>query len=754
MKDYIEIKNAYANNLKNISLSIPKNSIVAFAGISGSGKSSLVFDIIAKESQRLWQLSYPLFLQHKMPNYEKAKVESVSNLTPSIVVNQKSLGSSSKSTVGTVLDIEPLVRLLFSRVGKPSAGSAMVYSKNHPIGVCKECLGSGTIFNVNLNLFIDEEKSLLDGAIQFSQFSSGWQRYIYQNNKLLDATKVIKNFSKEELEILYYGSSQNSKVEIKSNNTGRVDKVNYEGIIPRFERLYLKRDISKLKSSLQKEIMSYVTKSSCTNCSGTGLNPQALNSQINNLNIIQFLDLPISKLLTLLETLESNVAQSIAKQIINTLKSALSVGLGYLSLSRKTDTLSGGELQRLKLIQILSNELNNITYILDEPSTGLHPYDIEKIKNIIIDIKQRNNNILIVEHNLQLLNIADYLIELGPNAGKDGGEIVFNDKLQELKNLNTPTGRLFSQKFKINKNPLNWNDSYKINNVNKNNLKNVDVTIPKGVLTAVTGVAGSGKSTLIREEFAKKYNDSIIIDQKPIGTSIRSNSATYTGVMDEIRRIFAIENNVEASLFSFNSKGACPICKGSGYINVDMAFAEPITSICEECNGKRYSKEALGYKFKDKNIDEILNLTIQDAVYFLDNKKIKKRLKNLIDVGLGYLTLGQPTSNLSGGEIQRIKIANELNNKGNIYIFDEPSIGLHHEDVITLLSLLRNLVSNQNTVIIVEHRLELIAQADWIIDLGPFGGEEGGFILFNGTPQELLKNQESKTGLFLRKYKN
>ena len=748
-EDNIEIIDTCENNLKHVNITIPKGKLVVFTGVSGSGKSSLVFDTIAVESSRQWQSSYPMFLRNKMPHYERPKIESIKNLTPSIVVDQKSMGLSSRSDVGTATDAAPLIRLLFSRIANPSAGGSMAYSFNHPLGMCPDCTGLGEEFVLNEDDLFDTEKSLNEGAINFSQFSNGWQTYLYQANPLLDADKKLEDFTDKEWEILKYGSDKPIKVEIRSNNTGRVDKVDYEGVIPRFNRLYLKRDISKLRKKLQEEVKSLVHTAPCHACNGTSLNLKALESRINGYNIVDYTNMTVYELKEVLDEITDPVGASITRQINAILEKVIEVGIGYLSLARKTNTLSGGEIQRIKLVRNLQSSLTNITYIFDEPTSGLHPYDAEKIGNLLINLKNNHNNVFVVEHSKQMINLADYMIELGPGAGKNGGEIIYEGELNNIDDLNTSTINALKETFTINENPIEWNDSFKIENANLNNLKDISVEIPKGVLTAITGVAGSGKSSLC-EVFTEKYPDSIMINQKPIGTSVRSNAATYMGIMDEIRKIFAKENKVSKSLFSFNSKGACPACKGTGRIVYDMTFAESVEVICEDCNGNRYNKEALNYTYNGKNIQEVMKFTVEEACDFFDNKKINNALKSLSDVGLDYLQLGQSTNTMSGGEIQRLKLATNLNKKGEVYILDEPSSGLHNKDLLKLSNLFKKLVDDDNTIIIVEHRLEMIANADWIIDLGPNGGIEGGEVIFTGTPQEILECDKSKTGTYLK----
>ena len=529
-----------------------------------------------------------------------------------------------------------------------------------------------------------------------------------------------------------------------------MDYLPYEGVYPRFERVYMKRDVTKLKKSLQDEIMTHVRRGFCKSCGGSGLNPKALASRINGKNIVDCMNMTAADLLPFLRTIDDPRGSSLAKQIAEYLERMIDVGIGYLSLSRKTETLSGGEAQRLKTVRNLGGYLNNITYIFDEPTAGLHPADAERIGRMLCELREKHNNVLVVEHSRRMIELADHIIELGPGAGANGGKVVFSGSLEQLKAAGTPTAEAVGKRIGLNRAPLPWTEGYEVTDACCHNLKHVNVTIPKGILTAVTGVAGSGKSSLMRYEFPKRFPDAIVIDQKPIGTSIRSTPATYTGVMDEIRKVFAKANGVGAGWFSFNSEGGCPICRGTGQISYEMAFAEPVTVTCEECGGRRYNPTALSYLYRGRNIEQVMGLTIAEAYAFFDSAKIRTRLRSMIDVGLDYLTLGQPTSTLSGGEVQRVKLASELHKQGQIYVLDEPSIGLHSKDTEMLLALLRRLVSEGNTVVMIEHRPELIAQADWIIDLGPGGGSAGGEVVFEGTPEQIVLSGDSKTGIYLK----
>ena len=750
-RENIELVGVSENNLKHLTVSIPKEKLVVFAGVSGSGKSSLAFDTVAAESSRQWQATYPLFLRNRLPRYERPALEQARNLTPCVVVDQRPIGANARSTVGTAVDVAPLIRLLFSRVGVPSAGGSMSYSFNHPKGMCPDCTGLGERVALDESLLFDMDKTINEGAIRFSQFSGGsWQEFYYRCNPLFDPNKKLRDFTPEEWKNFRIGPDQKIYLDFIRNNTGQVSKLPYEGVVTRFNRLYLNRDISGLKKEVREEAMRFVRGGVCPTCGGSGLNPKALASRINGYNISDYYGMQVSDLLPVLKEIDDPLGRSIAGQVITCLEHMGQVGLGYLSLSRRTDTLSGGEAQRLKMVRHLGSSLSNITYIFDEPTAGLHPADARRIGELLLDLRDRHNTVLVVEHSQQMIELADHIIELGPLAGSHGGEIVYQGDLAGLRSSGTLTARSLTEPVLPNPAPLPWTERFPIRHANLHNLKDVSVDIPKGVMTAVTGVAGSGKSSLICHEFVSRYPEAVVIDQRPIGTSSRSTPATYTGVMDEIRKLFAKANGVSAQWFSSNSKGACPICKGKGEIMPDVAFADPVAILCEECGGRRFNPAALSYTYQGKNIEEVLSLTINQALEFFTQEKIRGPLESLRDVGLGYMTLGQPTSTLSGGETQRLKLASELHKAGNIYVLDEPTTGLHNRDVAHLLTLLRRLVAQGNTVVIVEHRMELIAAADWVIDMGPEGGHQGGQVLFTGTPSELTEKSNSETAKYLR----
>lgn len=751
-QEYIEILGAAENNLRHVNVKIPKGKLVVLAGVSGSGKSSLAFDTLAVESSRQWQAGYPLYLRNRMPRYDRPAVDAIRNLTPAIVVDQKGIGGNSRSTVGTVADVAPLIRLLFSRVGQPSAGGATAYSFNHPLGMCPECTGLGERAQLAEELIFDMDKSIREGGIRFSQFSgSNWQGWLFRECPLYDSSKKLRDFTEQEWKDLCYGPDEPLTMAMANKNVGNVSNLKYEGVIPRFNRLYLNRDLGRQKKAVQDEILALIRKGPCTACGGTGLNPKALESRINGYNIADYYDMQVTQLLEVLQQIENPVGASIARQISLCLENMIAVGLGYLSLSRRTDSLSGGEAQRLKMVRHLGSSLSGITYIFDEPTAGLHPEDAGRIGKLLLRLRDNGNTVLVVEHNRDIIALADRVIELGPLAGTEGGEIVFQGGMADLLQADTLTAQSLKEAVAVNENPRPWQESYPIRHAKLHNLKDVSVEIPKGVLTAVSGMAGSGKSSLISHVFAGQHPEAIIIDQKPIGVSSRSTPATYTGAMDEIRKIFAKANKVGAEWFSFNSKGACPVCKGKGEIATDVAFADPVTVLCEECGGRRYNPKALSYTWHGKNIEQVMDLTIREAVEFFPDKKVQQPLQSLLDVGLGYMTLGQPTSTLSGGETQRLKLASRLYEEGNIYVLDEPSVGMHHRDIRNLLAILQRLVDRGNTVVIVEHRLELIGAADWVIDMGPEGGNLGGEVLFTGTPRQLLECSHSSTAEHLRR---
>lgn len=748
VRDEIILKGLNENNLKNIDLKIPKGKITVFTGVSGSGKSSVVFDTLAIESRRQMTMNYPLYIRNRMPRYERPQAVLMQNLSPVVVVEQKPIGDNPRSTVGTYMDINPFIRLLFSRIGKPSLGSAIDFSTQSAVGKCPECNGFGEVVTPDKNKLIDFDKSLRDYAVQFKPLSpSGWQGRWMITGGLFDPDIPIKDFSDEKLELFLYGPKDGEKVFAPFHTKNGPQPHEWDGLLPRFKRLYINRDISKLKGITKEDVFKVTTKSFCHTCKGTGLNPKVLACKINGLNIADYELLELTDLLKELKTIKDPIGESIANQMIPTIKQLIDMGLEYISLSRKINTLSSGEAQRVKIARLLGSSLNNMTYIFDEPSVGLHPEEVSMIIQMMKHLKAQHNTVIVIEHDLSIIKEADEIIEMGPGAGVDGGKIVFQGEVEKFKHVQAITD--LNQKLNMNRNPRKMKEFFSMEKVDHNNLKNVNVQLPKKVLVSICGVSGSGKSSLM-EAFIEKYPKTIKVEQGRIGISSRSTLATYMGIMDDIRSIFAKASGRSASLFSFNSLGACPFCKGKGEITPDVAFADPVSVTCEACSGTRYSNEALSYRYCGKNIVEILSLTIDEAEQYFTTPKILKRVKTLKDVGLGYLSLGQTTSSLSGGEIQRLKLASHLQKEGKIYVLDEPSVGLHTRDNETLLNVFQHLVNKGNSVIMIEHNLDFIIASDWIVELGPGGGKQGGRVIFEGTPEELLR-AETPTATWLKK---
>ncbi|WP_068677360.1 ATP-binding cassette domain-containing protein [Oceanobacillus sp. Castelsardo] len=736
--DEIILRGLKENNLKNVDLNIPKEKITVFTGLSGSGKSSVVFDTLATESRRQMTLNYPLYVRNQMPRYERPHANLMKNLSPVVVVEQRPIGGNSRSTVGTYMDINPLIRLLFSRIGNPPIGSANDFSRQSSFGRCTECNGFGEVIAPDLNKMIDFDKSLREYAVKFKPLSpSGWQGRWMITGGLFDPDQPIKDYTEEKRHLLLYGPREGEKVYAPFHTKNGPQDHEWDGLFPRFTRLYINRDISKLKEVSQDDVLAVSTRFLCPTCQGSGLNPKVLECRINGLNIAEYDQLELTGLLEELKKIKDSTGESIARQSLPPIKQLVEMGLGYLSLSRKMDTLSGGEAQRVKIARHLGSSLNNITYIFDEPSAGLHPEEVNMLIQMLKGLKSQHNTVIVIEHDLSVIKVADEIIEMGPGAGVNGGEVVYQGKLEGLKNSVTT----LNHKLKINKKTRDIKGYFAVKNASNHNLKNISVTIPKNVLVSICGVSGSGKSTLMMEAFIGRYPETIMVGQGSIGISNRSTLATYMGIMDDIRTIFAGSTGQPAGLFSFNSLGACPICKGKGIITPEVAFADPVTVPCEACGGTRYSDEALLYRHQDKNIVEILDLTIDEAVNYFKMPRIIKRVNTLKDVGLGYLTLGQTTSSLSGGESQRLKLASHLQKEGQIYLLDEPSLGLHTKDNEKLLSIFQTLVNKGNSVIIIEHNLDFITASDWVIELGPGGGKQGGHIIFEGTPEKMLHSK-------------
>lgn len=742
---YIEIIGGCENNLKNINLQIPKGKITVFTGVSGSGKSSIVFDIIAQEAGRQLNETYNSFVRKFLPKYRRPKVDNIKNLSPAIIVDQKKIGGNARSTLGTTTDINSLLRLLYSRFAIPSLGYANAYSFNDPQGMCQQCEGIGRITTLNVDAALDKNKSLNEGAILLPGFKVGsyyWK--IYGESGFFNPDKKIKEFSLEELDKLIYAPAEKL-----SGKLSTIDiSVTYEGLSERFMRTTVNTDKEATKASA-KMINEYGVSCTCPTCSGKRYHELVYTSKIKNYSIYDLTNMELEDLVRVLEEWDIKEANHLIQDIIYKVQSLCDMGLSYLTLLRETTTLSGGESQRVKMVKHLSSNLNGLIFIFDEPSTGLHPQDVHKINELLIQIREKGNTVIIVEHDPDVIPIADYVVEVGPLAGSHGGTIIFSGEYMEFLQSSTLTAKYLNQKSQINQSSRVPEDFYRSSKSNLHNLKHVSLNIPKGLFTVVTGVAGSGKSSLVHGVFAKEYPESIVISQDPIHATSRSNSATYLGIMDEIRTLFANENGVDKGLFSYNSTGACPACNGTGIKILNMSFMEMMEVECTECNGTRYRSDILKYLYKGKNIVDMMETTAADALELFYDNKIKNKLKGVNMVGLSYLTLGQPLDTLSGGECQRLKLAKELDTKGSIYILDEPTTGLHMSDVKVILAIINKLLNKGNTVVVIEHNTDVIRNADWIIDIGPEGGSKGGQIIYEGDLIGLQSCRESVTAKYL-----
>jgi excinuclease ABC A subunit len=748
MKNII-IKNAETHNLKNVSLEIPKNKLVVFTGVSGSGKSSLVFDTIYTESQRQLIETFSSFARARMPKLSKPPVEEIKNISTAIVIDQKRMGTTLRSTVGTATELYTYLRLLFSRCGDQFIGPSFVFGFNHPLGMCPHCKGLGKQIKVDINMLLDKEKTIREGAINHPDHKvGGWNWREMVSIGIFDVDKKLKDFSQKELDDFLYAKAIPI---VKKHGAGTYSK-NFEGIARKLERIYVNKAKEELSKERKDAYQRYFIYADCDFCGGSRINEKARSIKVNGKTIPDLINMELIDLYDFLGTIKDDIAKTMIQKMRQILSHLIEIGVGYLSLNRSVATLSGGESQRVKMARQLDCDLVDMMYIMDEPSIGLHPRDINKLIEMLVQLKEKGNSVFIVEHDPALIRCAEHIIDIGPKAGSLGGEIIYSGTFEGLKKSKGLTAQYLNRHEEIRNNRKKWQDSIEISNASLHNLKNVSTRIPKGILTCITGVAGSGKSSLINDVFVKDNKDAIIIDQSPVGKSSRSNPATYIGVFDLIRKEFANATDSNPSLFSFNSKGACPKCKGLGTISYEMSFMDEVKIICDECNGKRYTEEVLQLKYKGKSISDILNMTIKELVTFFENKEIKRKLKILCDVGLDYLELGQPLSTLSGGECQRIKLASELHKKGKVYVMDEPTTGLHMADIDKLMRIIKNLVDNDNTVIVIEHNLDVIKHADWIIDLGPEGGSKGGEILFEGIPEDLIKCERSYTGQYLRKY--
>jgi len=745
----IRVIGAKNKNLRSVSLDIPKKRITVFTGVSGSGKSALVFDTIAAESQRQMNETYSSFIRHRLPGYGEPDVESIENLSAAILINQKRIGGNARSTIGTATDIHALLRLLFSRIGQPFVGHSDVFSFNNPQGMCPRCEGLGKVNVIRIDRLIDQEKSLNEGAIRFPTFRPGdfrWKRYTATG--LFDNDRKLKDYSPEEWDLLLYKSG------FKPPNPTPEWPLTayYEGVIPRIERSFLSKD--SRDSHLYREAINDVApRSVCPECRGGRLNQEVLSCKINGFSIADCSRMPADELIGFLRNIREAEAAPIVNACITRLEQLKLVGIGYLSMDRETGTLSGGESQRIKMVRQLGSSLTDLTYIFDEPSTGLHPHDVHNMNKLLLQLRDKGNTLLIVEHDPDVIRLADHIVDMGPGSGVAGGTIIYEGDYEGLLGSGTLTGKHLRQRASLKeqvREPSGW---LTISNAALHNLRDVTVRIPTGVLTVVTGVAGSGKSTLINHVLPQCYPETVIVDQDAIHASNRSNIATFTGIFDPIRKLYAAANHVSASLFSFNAKGACPACSGAGTITTDLAFMDQLVTVCEACGGRRFRDDVLQYRLRGRDVSEVLAMSVDEALAFFPEKDIRPALQRLHDTGLGYMTLGQPLSTLSGGERQRVKLAAELDKHGKIYVLDEPSTGLHLSDCEKLVSVIDRLVEQGSTVIVIEHNLDIIRQADWIIDLGPGAGSGGGRLLFSGKPRDLFMCKDSLTAKYLEAYR-
>ncbi|MFD2164535.1 excinuclease ABC subunit UvrA [Paradesertivirga mongoliensis] len=747
---HINIVGARQNNLKNISLEIPKDEITVFTGVSGSGKSSLVFKTIGAEAQRQINETQNSFTRNRLNHYGVPDVDKIEHLNVPVIISQKRLGGNARSTVGTATDIYTSLRLLFSRIGQPFVGYSGVFSFNHPQGMCPACEGLGFVSKINTKELLDENKSLNEGAILFPTFQPGGYRWLrYVNSGYFDADKKLRDFSKTEWDLLL-----NADEHMPTHpNSSWGKTMRYIGLLPRIENDFLKRD-SKEHNIRKKELQKIVVSTTCPDCLGKRLNENVLSCKIHGKDIADCAMLPIDELLKFIKTISSKPFNSLLEELKMKLNNVVDIGLQYLTLDRSTSSLSGGESQRIKMVRHLGNSLENLLYIFDEPSIGLHPKDLDNISSIINKIRNKGNTVLIVEHDPDIIKIADHIVDIGPGAGVDGGQIVYQGSFNDLKTSGSRTGAYFSQKRSHKISPRKAVETIKIKDATMYNLKELSVDIPLNVLSVVTGVAGSGKSTLIRKVLPSQFPEVRIIDQSPIIGSSRGTLLTYLGIFDKIRKVFAQANKVSTQLFSNNSLGACSNCKGLGFEKIDLAFMDDVELPCEVCNGSGFTPEVLKYKFQRKNITEIMELTIEEALTFFRELEFVDNFRLLTELGLGYLKLGQRLNTFSGGERQRLKLSAELEVRNHIIVLDEPSIGLHPSDTQMLLDILERLVEMGNTVIVIEHNLDIISQADWIIDIGPGAGKCGGQLIFQGTVDSLLGYKNSETANYLKSYLN
>ena len=774
--DLIRVHGARENNLKDVSVDIPKRRLTVFTGVSGSGKSSLVFDTVAAESQRLINETYSAFVQGFMPTLARPEVDVLEGLTTAIIVDQQRMGADPRSTVGTATDANAMLRILFSRLGTPHIGSPKAFSFNVPSisgagavtvergvrpvkerrsfsitgGMCPRCEGRGSVSDIDLTQLYDDTKSLAEGAILIPGWKpdSWWTVGVYANSGFLDPDKPIRRYTKKELQDFLH--REPTKVKVNGVN------LTYEGLIPKLQKSMLSKDKDALQPHIRAFVERAVTFTACPECEGTRLSAAARSSKIGKVSIADACAMQISDLADWVRGLDEPSVAPLLTALQQVLDSFVEIGLGYLSLDRSSGTLSGGEAQRVKMIRHLGSSLTDTTYVFDEPTTGLHPHDISRMNDLLLRLRDKGNTVLVVEHKPQTIAIADHVVDLGPGAGAAGGSVCFEGSVAGLRGSGTVTGRHLADRTSLREAVRTPTGKLAIRGADTHNLRNVDVDVPLGVLTVVTGVAGSGKSSLIHGSLPSEEGV-VYVDQGAIKGSRRSNPATYTGLLDPIRKAFAKANDVKPALFSANSEGACPTCNGAGVVYTDLAMMAGVASTCEDCEGRRYDASVLEYRLGGRDISEVLAMSVTEAEEFFGAGEAKlpaahRILERLADVGLGYLSLGQPLTTLSGGERQRLKLATHMGDKGGVYVLDEPTTGLHLADVEQLLGLLDRLVDSGKSVIVIEHHLAVMAHADWIIDLGPGAGHDGGRVVFEGTPAELVAARSTLTGEHLADY--
>ncbi|WP_348787830.1 excinuclease ABC subunit UvrA [Leifsonia sp. NPDC080035] len=769
--DLIRVHGARENNLKDVSVELPKRRLTVFTGVSGSGKSSLVFGTIAAESQRMINETYSAFVQGFMPSLSRPDVDVLEGLTTAIIVDQERLGANVRSTVGTVTDANAMLRILFSRLGQPHIGSPQAFSFNIPSvsgsgaitvggkteertfsqtgGMCPRCEGMGTVSEIDLTQLYDETKSLAGGAITVPGYTAdGWSVRMFSESGFFDADKPIADYSETELHDFLH----HEPVKVKINGIN----LTYEGLVPRVQKSMLSKDVDAMQPHIRAFVERAVTFAPCPECGGTRLSEGARASKIAGVSIADACAMQISDLAEWVRALDEPSVAPLLANLRRTLDSFVEIGLGYLSLDRASGTLSGGEAQRTKMIRHLGSSLTDITYVFDEPTVGLHPHDIQRMNRLLLQLRDKGNTVLVVEHKPEAIAIADHVVDLGPHAGAAGGEVVFQGTVDQLRASGTLTGRHLDDRARLKDDVRSATGALEVRGANEHNLVGVDVDVPLGVLCVVTGVAGSGKSSLIHGSVAGR--DGVVsVDQSAIKGSRRSNPATYTGMLEPIRKAFAKANGVKPALFSANSEGACPTCNGAGVIYTDLGVMAGVSTVCEVCEGKRFDASVLGYHLGGKDISEVLAMPVDEAAEFFAAGEARipaahAILERLSDVGLGYLTIGQPLTTLSGGERQRLKLATHMAEKGGVYVLDEPTTGLHLADVQQLLGLLDRLVDSGKSVIVIEHHQAVMAHADWIIDLGPGAGHDGGRVVFEGTPADLVAARSTLTGEHLAAY--